>query len=170
LSNFGNSEELDKEYKKFVEKYKATGVCFACSGPTPIVPDRLDKDPDLLAPADLRAINNADVVGKKKTHDFKETRERSPIKKLAGIDDFRLIKEPDAPTKEEKALKDTKDYIVGGVKMNILDIKAIKNVEPPQSPSDNAGLMSGSKKKGGNSSKKGLVDGMSANAYGTFMK
>jgi len=122
MSNFGNSEDLDKEYKKFVEKYKATGVCFACSGPAPIVPDKLDKDPDIIAPADLKAINAFEVIGKKKFHDFNETKQRSPIKKLAGIGDFRLIKEPDGQTKEEKALKDTKDYIVGGVKMNILDI------------------------------------------------
>jgi len=62
------------------------------------------------------------VIGKKKFHDFNETRQRSPIKKLAGIGDFRLIKEPAVPNKEERALKDTKDYIVGGIKMNILDI------------------------------------------------
>ena len=117
-------------------------------------------------------VDSGDIVGKKKTHDFKETRERSPIKKLAGIDDFRLIKDGGAPTEEEKALKDTKDYIVGGVKMNIQDIKAIKNLEAPSSPQADATVVtSGSKKKGGHSkSKKGLVDGMTSNAYGTFMK
>ena len=49
--------------------------------------------------------------------------------------DFRLIKEPALPNEEERTLRGTKDYMVGGVKMNIVDIQAIIDVESPQNDS-----------------------------------
>ena len=60
--------------------------------------------------------------------------------------------------------------------MNILDIQAIKNVDSPRKDSngESAGVIPvakvSKKKKNAASPKKGLVDGMSANAYGTYMK
>lgn len=131
-------------------------------------------DPDIIAPCELRALNAFDVnLGKKVFHDFNETEQRSPIKKLSGVNDFRLIKEPNLPNKEERAMKDNKDYVIGGIKMNILDIQALKNMESPRAKTEAPSPAKSTKKKKGAqavSPAKGLVDGMSSNAYATFMK
>ena len=61
LSNYGNAEELVKDFEILVEKYQA------------IVPEA-NLDPDLIAPAELRALDAFDGLTKKTFRDLNETR------------------------------------------------------------------------------------------------
>ena len=108
---------MDKEFKELVEEYK----------------DRLphlNLDPDLFGQNDLKAMNALDLIGKTKTiYEFNETEQTSPVKKVSGLEDFRLINDPVKPDKEERVLLAAKDYVIAGTKMNIKDIISIKNTE-----------------------------------------
>ena len=77
LSFYGNHEEIDKEFKKVVEKYKN------------FIPG-VEIDPDIYAPAEINATLSFDmppsgVVKKNVVVDFNETIARSPTKKLSAI-------------------------------------------------------------------------------------
>jgi len=105
LANYGNPEDLEKDFKKLAEKYKS------------LIPEA-GIDPDVIAPSELKNGNlSIDTqVKKEKYHDFNETKSKNPLKKLSGILNFTILgqkKDGDRQSRKHK------DYFVGGVRMNI---------------------------------------------------
>jgi hypothetical protein len=79
MSLYGISEDLDKDFKKLVEKYKKQ------------YPD-FDIDPDVHGPAELKMGNGMEYSKQtQNTMDFKETSVKSPLRKRAGILNLNLL-------------------------------------------------------------------------------
>jgi hypothetical protein len=73
LSLYGVNEELEKDFKRLVEKYRRE------------YPD-IKIDPNVHGPAELKAAMGLEgLKAAKQTWDFKETSVKSPLKKSAGI-------------------------------------------------------------------------------------
>ena len=79
MSLYGLSEDLEKDFKKLVEKYNKQ------------YPD-FDIDPDVHGPAELRVgIGMEYSKQTQNTMDFQETSVKSPLRKRAGILNLNLL-------------------------------------------------------------------------------
>jgi hypothetical protein len=74
LSSYGNTEEIDKDFRRLAEKYKL------------IVPEA-NIDPDIYACAELKSnMLSFDPSDRNRTYyEFNETVATSPIKKFSAI-------------------------------------------------------------------------------------
>ena len=124
LATYGNTEDVVDLVRKAAEAHKARA------------PQDPDVDLELYCPAELKLTNShdGDTTRKRAGHlDFQETQAASPLKKIAAMFNYNLVHH--AKTTGEDALlttdeqelkiKQNKDYLVGGIRMNIKDIKAI---------------------------------------------
>ena len=78
MSTYGISDDLDKDFKRLVEKYKKE------------YPD-LDIDPDVYGPAEIKNGMSMEYTKPAHTFDFKETMVKSPLRKKAGILNMNLL-------------------------------------------------------------------------------
>ena len=132
LSLYGVSEDLDKEFKKLIEKYKEF---------EPIK----DVDPEILGQAELKNafLFEADA---KRVYDFKETLSPSPAKKFSAIQNMTLLAQSPAKAplndvtprvgdpKSAREEQNKQEYSIAGIKMNIVDIKHIEHGNPDTIP------------------------------------
>jgi hypothetical protein len=84
LGLYGMPDDLEKDFKRLVEKYKRDHP-------------EINVDPDVYGPAELKGGMNLEQThaqttkGAKQVCDFKETLVRSPLRKTAGIKNINLL-------------------------------------------------------------------------------
>ena len=98
LSNYGNAEDVEKDFKRLAEKFRVAN---------PDVPI----DPDIYASCELKH-QAMDIDRYKKVYEFNETKAVSPLKKFSGIANFNIITTNNSPTKgSEKGLRESDTLI-----------------------------------------------------------
>lgn len=82
LSSYGNSDDLEKDFKRLVEKYKSQ------------LAPHVQLDPDIYVGGEVRQTVLTDAVRARMTYDFNETAPSSPLKKLSKIANFQISRSP----------------------------------------------------------------------------
>lgn len=126
IALYGNTEDMEKDFKRLLDKYVKEHEKFESI------------DPDVYGPNELKGslLSFEQDQRLKKFFDFKESIVRSPLKKKAGILNMNLLKPENFGKNDdlgkscdevemEVAKKMVQEYNVGGIRMNLVDIKHI---------------------------------------------